>query len=521
MLICSQELSSKGRFSVNANIGCAPFTVNINEIETFGTDNIDYFYFDGATSTAATSFTYLDTGTYLIIQQINSNIPSDKLDSLEIQVVPALRPEIEITSCNNLEVSIRSLDTYYDSIRVYFNDSDSSTLQINERTNYTFDEESMQRIITKGFFDLANESCETYFEETVPLPVINTPAISNAGIKQSCQERFTLYLSVLDFQPQVNYRAYLTQSSEELVFDGFLDSTTLVVGNIPFNPGDFCVSIEAYDPCNNSSNRSTDFCQTPNALSLSPFESLFSSYNESDIFIEVDNVTSGSFLVQRRVEGGEFRNRNEVLGSFNDPIGVNTRKYFYQVLYFDSCGSVLYAAETHPPFIEARKLAKNEFRISFEPALNALIGETTESYTIGNTTEVFNQEEFEIRLSSTDGVPRQSISAQSTYGTGQVIHSNSITLPYELVVYAPSAFTPNGDGLNDTLEFFGLPGENASLKIYSIWGQLLYSSNEAEKGWDGTYSGTLAPEGTYLYEITFESEEGEVLRQKGTFALIN
>ena len=78
-LLLSQVFSRKGRFSVESNKGCAPFTVNITEIETFGTNDIRYFYFEGAGSTGETTFTYTESGTYQIVQLINTTADQTNL----------------------------------------------------------------------------------------------------------------------------------------------------------------------------------------------------------------------------------------------------------------------------------------------------------------------------------------------------------------------------------------------------------------------------------------------------------
>ncbi|MDD3685897.1 MAG: gliding motility-associated C-terminal domain-containing protein, partial [Bacteroidales bacterium] len=65
----------------------------------------------------------------------------------------------------------------------------------------------------------------------------------------------------------------------------------------------------------------------------------------------------------------------------------------------------------------------------------------------------------------------------------------------------PNAFTPNGDGPNDTwvienLDLF--PG--AYVYVYNRWGQELYTGRPGDE-WDGQYNGKFVPAGTYLYVI--------------------
>jgi len=70
-------------------------------------------------------------------------------------------------------------------------------------------------------------------------------------------------------------------------------------------------------------------------------------------------------------------------------------------------------------------------------------------------------------------------------------------------VYIPNAFSPNGDGLNDT---FGPKGDyicNFEMYIFDRWGMNLFYTNDLNKGWDGTVFGGSKPvqEDTYIYLI--------------------
>ncbi|MBL7778628.1 MAG: gliding motility-associated C-terminal domain-containing protein [Chitinophagales bacterium] len=74
--------------------------------------------------------------------------------------------------------------------------------------------------------------------------------------------------------------------------------------------------------------------------------------------------------------------------------------------------------------------------------------------------------------------------------------------------FIPTAFTPNGDGLNDRFEFDVLGATNLEVSIYNRWGQRVYY-NESQPngitgnyGWDGMFDGKAAPDDTYVYRIT-------------------
>lgn len=58
----------------------------------------------------------------------------------------------------------------------------------------------------------------------------------------------------------------------------------------------------------------------------------------------------------------------------------------------------------------------------------------------------------------------------------------------DYILFAPSAFTPNGDGMNDV--FYpvgvGLTDNQFEMYIFDRWGQIVFESHSPDYGWDGT-----------------------------------
>ncbi len=80
-----------------------------------------------------------------------------------------------------------------------------------------------------------------------------------------------------------------------------------------------------------------------------------------------------------------------------------------------------------------------------------------------------------------------------------------ITIHPDFVVYAPSGFSPNGDGLNDVFEIKGIGLKKFKLQVFSRWGELVFESDNIEDQWDGKYNGEFVPTGTYVYNIKYTS----------------
>ena len=84
----------------------------------------------------------------------------------------------------------------------------------------------------------------------------------------------------------------------------------------------------------------------------------------------------------------------------------------------------------------------------------------------------------------------------------------------------PNAFTPDGNGKND---LFRIPPKTTmtlrDFSIYDRWGTRVFSTKDIGRGWDGTFNGMPVPAGTFVYIISGQDLNGEILA-KGSFLLI-
>ncbi len=88
-------------------------------------------------------------------------------------------------------------------------------------------------------------------------------------------------------------------------------------------------------------------------------------------------------------------------------------------------------------------------------------------------------------------------------------------------IYLPTAFTPNGDGLNDVLR--GIPvgiKEFKYLKIYNRWGQEIFVATDYRIGWDGKWKGQKQESGIYIVIASGIDFKDNVINKKGTVMLI-
>ncbi len=94
-------------------------------------------------------------------------------------------------------------------------------------------------------------------------------------------------------------------------------------------------------------------------------------------------------------------------------------------------------------------------------------------------------------------------------------------------VYIPTAFSPNGDGVNDFFTVFTdiAATEVTSLAVFDRWGNQVFEKNNflpniPENGWDGIWRGQNMQPGTYVYSAFIEFIDGTKINFKGEINIV-
>jgi gliding motility-associated-like protein len=128
------------------------------------------------------------------------------------------------------------------------------------------------------------------------------------------------------------------------------------------------------------------------------------------------------------------------------------------------------------------------------------------------------------RTNYSDPVPQKGgsyfyqIVAKNT--NGFVTYSNIAEAKNDMLVIIPSAFTPNGDMINDFFIVKGKFIQHFQMSIFNNWGELIFRSESIDQGWDGKDFSTEQPSGTYAYIIEATDFDGKTLVKTGTVSLI-
>lgn len=87
-------------------------------------------------------------------------------------------------------------------------------------------------------------------------------------------------------------------------------------------------------------------------------------------------------------------------------------------------------------------------------------------------------------------------------------------------IFVPNTFTPNGDGRNDLLKVYGNYMATMEFRVFNQWGELIFFTNDINKGWDGTHKGVAQPTGVYAYTLKVVLQDNTVTVKTGSVNLI-
>jgi gliding motility-associated-like protein len=104
------------------------------------------------------------------------------------------------------------------------------------------------------------------------------------------------------------------------------------------------------------------------------------------------------------------------------------------------------------------------------------------------------------------------------------VRSNITKIPIAINFFAPTAFSPNGDTVNDDFGIFGPKSklDQYFFQIFDRFGGLVFETTDKNLNWDGLIKGKPAPAGTYSWKLTIRLKAtGKIFKKSGTVNLFN
>lgn len=291
------------------------------------------------------------------------------------------------------------------------------------------------------------------------------------------------------------------------------------------------------------------YSQVPEPISVG-FASV-SSLDWKKILINVirtDNINVTKYIYYRAEDNSndykEIGRSNSY--SFTDiNVDVNSRSYCYKVSYIDNNGK---QAELSEPFCSIYLSNENANIIKWTPFSKLKDAEPVEYYvdivnnngsinrkTLFKTNELsatFNKidrleqefdmyDEAKVRIRAIQptsfkvaGIPYVNLPLE--------VYSNILTIKPAPSIFLPTAFTPNGDGMNDEFLAQGKGIVEFEMVIYDKWGGIIFESKDITQGWKGLQPDNDTPSmmGNYIYKVKAKNKHDKTIEKTGVVSLI-
>jgi gliding motility-associated-like protein len=120
-----------------------------------------------------------------------------------------------------------------------------------------------------------------------------------------------------------------------------------------------------------------------------------------------------------------------------------------------------------------------------------------------------------------DGLAQYQVMLQVMNSIGCYEYAFSVVYP-PLELYVPNAFTPDGDGINDVFQVYGMGILEFEMIIFNRWGDIVYRSENLEQAWTGNADNGdyFVPDGVYTYLIKYQGVSKEAEEITGQITLM-
>ncbi|MFW5759410.1 MAG: gliding motility-associated C-terminal domain-containing protein [Cyclobacteriaceae bacterium] len=294
----------------------------------------------------------------------------------------------------------------------------------------------------------------------------------------------------------------------------------------------YCYQVEAVYTFGAVS-QSDEICAVANAVTTpAAVENITASIASNGIEVNWNDPPEANdpdYQVYRSLNGGTLQLAGTIKETnFLDLVSIDTTKrYCYQINYLDACNNLSDSSVLACPVYVSTTIDEDGLLYltwsNYSGWINGVqyyeVELLDENGQVVSVTDVGVNTKYQIITQAGDPqVKYFRIVGVSDFGG--VTYSNILKVIDEAHVFFPTAFTPDGDGINDIFTAQGRYLEFYELRIFNRWGEMIFFSNRIDQGWNGTYNGIEAPQGNYTYSATVVDNLGNDLSTAGTVLLI-
>lgn len=95
-----------------------------------------------------------------------------------------------------------------------------------------------------------------------------------------------------------------------------------------------------------------------------------------------------------------------------------------------------------------------------------------------------------------------------------------VPIIFEPLIFVPNAFTPDGDEFNNYFQAIAHNIDEFEMIIFNRWGEVVYTMQNLEDYWDGSYMGSLAVDDVYVWQIVYTDLKGIAYELRGHVVLL-
>ncbi len=607
------------KFTVNSHVGCNPFTVVVTDLSGApDTIPINYDYGDGSPIDSIEFHTYTQPGVYRIIQTVANANP--RQDTLYVEVIDQYPPEFYLFNCKGTYGSVIVKDTLYEAFEIDWGDGLTDITTANTLISHNYGVISSFNVTVKGLIngsqsptDSSNFNCDRTTKAldmildiqpaTIQqVQVLNTNSTSGMIAVEYYLEPNNNYLIEIKSQNDASYTIIDT-------INQVMNPSTYILQNLNTRDNYYCISITAFDPCDNDTRQSnigcsinlqttalnrqnqvdwatssTDFLsysiakdgsviatigvqgqmqfldslvicgityeyqvtmrENNGLISISdtsrvtaisttipePIEDITATVSGQDIILTWDtppNSLATMYIISRSEDGNQYQVIDTVADTgYTDPgLFTQSTRYYYKINYVDACDILSAESITASPVLLIEEADQVISWSAYEGWQNGVSFYTLEKYDengqlIESVTMGLNTSYTEDPANNPYQYILYRVIATPIDIANGVSESNYLEVIYRSKVAFPNAFSPNGDGTNDIFNFKSRYIRSATMKIFNRWGELIYQTDDMEKGWDGTVDGKYAPPGVYIHHTTLTDDMGITFVKSGEVVLI-
>lgn len=194
----------------------------------------------------------------------------------------------------------------------------------------------------------------------------------------------------------------------------------------------------------------------------------------------------------------------------------------YRVVALDYCGNYIAKSNVVFPINVVAETTAHGINIEWNSSLstneNYLVKCSVDGGELRTIAELSSLSKYELEYSSIadDLAQKFCIVVESSLYLNKS-YSNEVCVERMPEIFIPTAFSPNGDGLNDT---FAPTLKSADVEVFEFvvfdrYGGRVFQTTSSNERWDGTFRGKNVAEGGYLYYVKVKLTDGQVIEKKG------